>query len=85
MPLTDYDGLKCWFWAGGDGMVRAGVPLEKGRRGVLGRGRIRVLSTGDNPVCHVTLGHRSCPSCRDQNADVVMCSRRLELTGSRRV
>lgn len=72
MPSTDHDGLECWFGAGGDGMVRAGVPLEKGRSGELGRARIRVLSTGDNPVCHITPGHRSGPRCRDKDADVVM-------------
>lgn len=74
MPLTEHDGLEC-LGVGGEGMVDAGVPSEKGRSRELGRARIRVLSTGDNPVFHVTPGHRSGPHCRDQGGDVVMCSR----------
>lgn len=51
-------------------MVDGGVTLKKGRSRELGQARIRVLSTGDNPICHVTLGHRSGPCYRDQGSHV---------------
>ncbi len=61
-------------WGGWRRAGRCRGSLRKGQEQRAWRARIRVLLTGDNPVCHVTPGHRSGPRCRDQGSDVGMHS-----------